>query len=98
MAGSGVSDKFDSKSFHSLLSNPDLDVRSYVYTEKSTDGNVSYAVRDSQFKLIVDADGTESIYDLKNDPYERTNLLADPSSSISEVRNALSQEALQIRK
>ncbi len=98
MAGSGVSDKFDSKSFHALLSEPDLDIRTYAYAEKSTEGNVSYAVRDSQYKLIVDADGTESIYDLKNDPYENTNLLVDPSPSISEVRNALTQEALRIRK
>ena len=64
-----------------LRSEPDLDIRTYAYAEKSTDGNVSYAVRDSQYKLIVDADGTESIYDLKNDPYESTNLLVDPSAS-----------------
>jgi arylsulfatase A-like enzyme len=81
-----------------MLSNTDIDSRTYAYAEKSNEGNVSYTVRDSQYKLIVGADGTESVYDLKNDPYERSDLLTDPSPTINEVRNVLFQEALQIRK
>ena len=98
MAGSHISVKHNSKSFYPLLRETDVDSRTYAYAEKSTDGNVSYTVRDTQYKLIVDADGTESVYDLKNDPYERSNLLVDTSPSINEVRNILFQEALQIRK
>jgi arylsulfatase A-like enzyme len=98
MAGSTISEKHNSKSFHPLLSDTNIDLRTYAYAEKSTDGNVSYTVRDSQYKLIVDADGTESMYDLKNDPYEKNNLLVNVSPSINEVRNILFQEALRIRK
>ncbi len=61
--------------------------------KKSTDGNVSYTVRDAQYKLIVDTDGTESVYDL-NDPYERSNLLTNPSATINEVRNSLFRKLL----
>jgi arylsulfatase A-like enzyme len=98
MAGSNISEKHNSKSFYPMLSNTDIDSRTYAYSEKSYEGNVSYTVRDSQYKLIVGADGTESVYDLKNDPYERNDLLTDPSPTINEVRNVLFQEALQIRK
>lgn len=98
MAGSGILEKHNSKSFHALLRETDVDTRAYAYAEKSTDGNVSYTVRDAQYKLIVDTDGTESVYDLKNDPYERSNLLTNPSATINEVRNSLFQEALRIRK
>jgi arylsulfatase A-like enzyme len=98
MAGSTISEKHNSKSFHPLLSDTNIDLRTYAYAEKSTDGNVSYTVRDSQYKLIVDADGTESMYDLKNDPYEKNNLLVNVSPVINEVRNILFQEALRIRK
>tara|TARA_A200000113_G_scaffold210895_1_gene211130 strand:+ start:1792 stop:3138 length:1347 start_codon:yes stop_codon:yes gene_type:complete len=98
IAGSTISEKHNSKSFHQLLSNTDATSRTYAYAENSTDGNVSYAVRDSQHKLIVDDDGTESLYDLNNDPYEKNNLLTNPSTTINEVRNELFQEALRIRK
>lgn len=98
MAGSVILEKYNSKSFHALLRETDVDTRAYAYTEKSTDGNTTYTVRDAQYKLIVDADGTESVYDLKNDPYERSNLLTNPSSTINEVRNSLFQEALRIRE
>jgi arylsulfatase A-like enzyme len=98
MAGSVILEKHNSKSFHALLRETDVDTRAYAYTEKSTDGNMSYTVRDAQYKLIVDADGTESVYDLKNDPYERSNLLTNPSPTINEVRNSLFQEALRIRE
>ena len=59
---------------------------------------MSYTVRDTQYKLIVDADGTESVYDLISDPYEKNNLLTNPSPIINEVRNSLFQEALRIRE
>jgi len=98
IAGSAISEKHDSRSFEPLLSNKGTNPRTHAYAEKSTDGNVSYAIRDSQYKLIVESDGIESIYDLKNDPYERTNLLANPSPTINEVRNVLFHQASQIRK
>ncbi len=98
MAGSVILEKYNSKSFHALLRETDVNTRAYAYTEKSTDGNICYTVRDAQYKLIVDADGTESVYDLKNDPYERSNLLTNPSPTINEVRNSLFKEALRIRE
>ena len=98
MAGSPISEKHNSKSFHALLSETDVHSRAYAYAEKSKDGNMSYTVRDAQYKLIVDVDGTESVYDLISDPYEKNNLLTNPSQTINEVRNSLFQEALRIRE
>ena len=98
MAGSTISEKHNSKSFYQLLSDTTAPSRTYAYAENSTEGNVSYTVRDSKYKLIVDADGTESVYDLISDPYEKKNLLTNPSPTINEVRNSLFQEALRIRE
>lgn len=97
MAGSGVTEKHDSKSFYSLLSNTDATKRTYAYAENADNGEVSYSVRNAQYKLIVDADGVELLYDLKNDAYETTNLLNNPSASTDEIRNELLQEAMRIR-
>ena len=98
IAGSTVSEKHNSKSFYALLNDENASKRTYAFTEKSINGDVSYAIRDAQYKLIVQADGTEFLYDLDNDPYERNDLLINPSSIISDVRNALFQEALRIQK
>ncbi len=98
MAGSNISEKHNSKSFYQLLSDTAAPSRTFAYAENSTNGNVSYTVRDSKYKLIVDADGTESVYDLISDPYEKNNLLTNPSPTINEVRNNLFQEVIRIRE
>jgi hypothetical protein len=58
---------------------------------------VSYAVRNDQYKLIIEADGTELLYNLSNDAYENTNLLNNPSGAVENIKNTLLEEATRVR-
>jgi hypothetical protein len=69
----------------------------YAYAEKSLNGAVSYAVRNDQYKLIIEADGTELLYNLSNDAYENTNLLNNPSGAVENIKNTLLEEATRVR-
>jgi arylsulfatase A-like enzyme len=97
IAGAGITEKHNSKSFYSLLSNANAPTRAYAYAEKSLNGAVSYAVRDDEYKLIVEDDGTELLYNLSNDAYENTNLLNNPSGGVETIKNTLLEEAARIR-
>lgn len=97
MAGAGITEKHNSKSFYSLLNNANAPTRAYAYAEKSLNGAVSYAVRDDEYKLIVEDDGTELLYNLSNDAYENTNLLNNPSGGVETIKNTLLEEAARIR-
>lgn len=97
MGGSKIAEKHNSKSFYPLLSDAYAGKKMYAYAEKSTNGRVSYAVRDSQYKLIIDSNGSELLYDLNNDAYETTNLLLNQSQTINDIRNSLFQESLRVR-
>lgn len=98
MAGATVIEQHNSKSFYSLLTDANATKRGYAYMESSKNGEVSYIVRNEQYKLIMNANGTESLYDLTNDPYETTDLLLNPSAADEEVKALLLQEAARIRK
>lgn len=97
MAGAGITEKNNSKSFYSLLNNANAPTREYAYAEKSLNGAVSYAVRNNEYKLIVEDDGTELLYNLSNDAYENTNLLNNPSGGVETIKNTLFEEAARIR-
>jgi len=97
MAGAGITEKYNSKSFYSLLTNADAPKRTYAYAEKSLNGAGSYAVRNDQYKLIVEADGAELLYDLNDDAYENTNLLNNSSGAVESIKNTLLQEAARVR-
>jgi hypothetical protein len=58
---------------------------------------VSYTVRDNQYKLIVEANGTELLYDLNSDAYEQNNLLNNPTQEVEIIKSNLSEEAQRIR-
>lgn len=97
IAGAGITEKHNSKSFYSLLGNANAPTRAYAYAEKSLNGAVSYAVRNDEYKLIVEDDGTELLYNLSNDAYESTNLMNNPSGGIEIIKNKLLEEASRIR-
>ncbi len=76
----------DAVSFFSALSNPDAQSeREWVYADVFTGGldgveDANYAIRNSRYKLLRHR-GSEEFYDLQEDPYEQSNLLAGGLSS-----------------
>jgi arylsulfatase A-like enzyme len=97
MAGSEIIEKHNSKSFYSLLSDANALQRTYAFAEKSQNGAVSYAIRNDQYKLIVEPDGTELLYDLNNDAYENNNLLNNPSQALENIKKMLLEEVARVR-
>ena len=66
--------KLEGKSFVNLLKNPTADSDRVAIT---TQGQNNHAVRSRHHRYIQYADGTEELYDHKNDPHEWTNLATD---------------------
>ncbi len=88
MAGTGISEIYDSKSFKSLLNSGDLGIREFVYTEVGQDsGGSDYTIRNATHKYILFSDNTEALYDLSADPLEDINMLDTNQLPLSEVRS-----------
>lgn len=88
----------DSKSFKSLLSQSAA-IRTYQYSELNNGTLDSWTIRNSQYKIIVDANGKEEMYDLGNDPYEQSDLLNGTLSSAAlNAKMELETELNNIRK
>ncbi len=97
IAGINISEINDSKSFKSLLSQSSV-LRNYQYSEMNDGNNDAWAIRNDRYKLIVNSNGDEELYNLTNDPYEQNNLLSGTltSDEINE-KLALESELLKIR-
>ncbi|MEM7102910.1 MAG: sulfatase-like hydrolase/transferase [Bacteroidota bacterium] len=74
LAGVNVTEIHDSKSFKSLLTS-NASIREYQYSEKNDGNNDSWTISNGTFKLIVNAGGTQEMYNLSNDQYEENNLI-----------------------
>lgn len=90
----------DSKSFEASFSQENAGLRVYNYSEVLSD-NLSksgYTIRNQDFKLIVFDDGTQELYHLVDDPYEKNAL---DLSQLNALQNAalleLEEEAASIR-
>ncbi|HKK76941.1 MAG TPA: sulfatase-like hydrolase/transferase [Saprospiraceae bacterium] len=93
IAGLDLPQIHDSKSFKSLLSQPSV-IRGFQYAET----NNSWTIRNQQYKLIIDDNSTEVMYDLINDPYEQNNLLdASLTNEEANALEALNAKLLEIR-
>jgi arylsulfatase A-like enzyme len=78
VASAGITNVIDSQSILPALTTTSNLTR-YVYVEKfgtNTPTPDGRALRNTQFKLIKFASGTEEFYDLLADPYEKTNRLS----------------------
>lgn len=64
----------DSKSFKSLLSRTSSH-RDYIYSEMEYGTRDMWTIRNDQYKIIIDANGGDEMYDLSSDPYENNNLI-----------------------
>lgn len=97
IAGVSIQEINNSASFYNLVSDDTASKRTYVYTERSNNG-VSYAIRDANYKLIVNDNGTEQFYKISTDPYEGSNLIGTTLSTEATVaKAALEAEADAIR-
>lgn len=97
LAGVNTSEIHDSKSFKTLLNN-EAKHRDFQYSEKNNSTDDLWTINNGEFKLIVNANGNEEMYNLLSDPYENNNLLN--STLTSEEENAkidLEVELLIIR-
>jgi len=85
------------KSFKSLLSQSSK-IRDYQYSEMDEGTNDSWTISNGEFKLIVNANGNEVLYDLINDPYESKDLLTGTlTTREANAKVALESELLKIR-
>jgi arylsulfatase A-like enzyme len=74
VAGLPLPEHLDGTSIRSLLVNPDSEWNQPAVT---TDGRNRHAVRSEKWRYIRYEDGSEELYDHRNDPYEWTNLATD---------------------
>ena len=76
LCGLTAGTRLDGISLVPYLRDPDaIDERAVV----TTFGEGNYAVRDRRWRWIRYSDGSEELYDCKNDPHEWKNMAADPS-------------------
>ena len=97
LAGVGIQEIHDSKSFKSLLSS-EGDHRSFQYSDKG-DGIVDeWCISNGEFKLFQSSDGNVELYDLRNDPYENDDLSDSVLDAEQEAaKNILEEELARIR-
>lgn len=97
LAGVNVSEIHDSKSFKTLLNN-EAEHRNFQYSEMNDGTDDLWTISNGEYKLIVNANGQEEMYDLKNDPYENNNLLVGTlTNNQASSKVALEEELLLIR-
>jgi arylsulfatase A-like enzyme len=63
-----------------LLRNP---AAAWRFPAITTHGYQNHSVRTREWRFIRYADGSEELYDHRNDPYEWTNLAADPRTEVT---------------
>jgi len=97
LSGISVTEINDSKSFKTLLSETST-IRDFQYSEKNDGINDLWTISNGLYKLIVNANGNEEMYNLNSDPYEGNNLLNEPLNiNQLEAKTALENELIQIR-
>jgi len=88
VAGAGIDQIHDSRSFAHTFSESSNDTRGLVFTEYESTSVTGWAVRNGEYKLIEFNDGRQELYQLNDNFFEQSNLL---QSSDSTIQNQLSQ-------
>jgi arylsulfatase A-like enzyme len=98
LAGANLETYQDSYAFNNLITATGSGKRNYNYAEIS-DNTVGYTIRNMQYKLIVNDDGTEEFYDLSADAYETDDLLQNTLTTAQQTaKTELENEAALIRQ
>ena len=87
LTGLPVPDHVEGRSLVPLLHNPQADWPHHAIT---THGRHRHAARSERWRYIRYEDGTEELYDHSQDPYEWTNLAADPRYADVKAKHARS--------
>lgn len=97
IAGVPVQEIHDSKSFTTLFTS-ETPMREFQYSEMDNGNINSWTISNGQFKLIIDANGNDQMFNLENDPYEETDILGGVLSSEEiNARTELESELITIR-
>ena len=97
LAGSTTTEIHDSKSFKTLLTTESTH-RDFQYSEKDSGTDDAWAISNGEYKLIVNENGNEELYDLVNDPYENNDLEnGNLTNAQVTAKNALQTELMEIR-
>jgi arylsulfatase B len=97
IAGVSVSDIHDSQNFRDLLSN-DGDHREFQYSEMNNGTNDLWTISNGVYKLIVNANGDEELYNLSIDGYEGSDLMLMPLTAEAQAaKTVLEAELEEIR-
>jgi arylsulfatase A-like enzyme len=98
LAGTNIETYKDSYAFDNFLTATGSGKRNYNYAEIS-DNTSGYTIRNMQYKLIVNDDGTEEFYDLSSDAYETNDLLQNTLMTAQQTaKTELENEAVLIRQ
>ncbi|WP_424003594.1 sulfatase-like hydrolase/transferase [Maribacter sp. IgM3_T14_3] len=101
IAGSGVNEINDSKSFKELLNGSNDSSREFAFTEIGRDGNsADVAIRNESHKYLMFSDATEALYNLLLDPLESQNLLGTTTQGDTDTSelNKLKAELIRIHQ
>ena len=96
VAGTGISEKNDSKSFKGLLSASNSSTRKYVYSEKYNTKTLGqdYTIRNKTHKYLFFNDGLEALYNLSKNPLENPNLLSPSQLPLGPSSSAAKDELI----
>ena len=97
MTGIEVEEINDSQNFSSLFENQS-NHRSYQYSELDNGSDALWTLSNGAFKLIVNANGDEEMYNLETDPYEENDVLEGTLSPAAQMaKEDLEAELSRIR-
>jgi len=96
VAGAGISEKNDSKSFKGLFSASNSSTRKYVYSEKYNAKTLGqdYTIRNKTHKYLFFNDGSEALYSLSKNPLENPNLLSPGQLPLGPSNSAAKDELI----
>lgn len=94
IAGTGITETNDSKSFKDLLSSTtNTNKRDYTYSEVGNDSGISdYTIRNTTHKYIYFENDSEALYNLSSNALENPNLLNANQLPLSDSDSAIKDE------
>jgi len=93
LAGVEITEIHDSKSFAKLFE-AEASHREFQYSEMDDGQDDRWTISNGVYKLIVDANKKDEMYDLGSDPYEQNDLLTETLSEAETAAKAILEDEL----